>query len=91
MAQLVRGRRREVEIGRERVLLFQELRWQLRQSKLARAQVGRLRTTLLKVSARVTESVRRIAFHLPTSYAFDKLWRCAARALGATQPSALAG
>lgn len=67
-------------------LLFQELRWQLRKTKLKRAQVGRLRTTLLKVSARVTESVRRIVFHLPTSYAFEKLWRHAARALGASAP-----
>lgn len=67
-------------------LLFQELRWQLRKTKLARAQVGRLRTTLLKVSARVTESVRRIIFHLPTSYAFETLWRRAAHALGASRP-----
>jgi hypothetical protein len=71
-------------------LLFQELRWQLRKTELKRAQVGRLRTTLLKVSARVTESIRRIVFHLPTSYAFEKLWRRAAHALGASRPPPLA-
>jgi hypothetical protein len=71
-------------------MLFQELRWQLRKTKLKRAQVGRLRVTLLKVSARVTESVRRIVFHLPTSYAFKTLWRRAAHALGASRPPPLA-
>lgn len=64
-------------------LLFQEVRWQLRNTRLKRAQVGRLRTALVKVSARVTESVRRIVFHLPTGYVFEKLWRRAACALGA--------
>jgi hypothetical protein len=71
-------------------MLFQELRWQLRKTKLKRAQVGRLRVTLLKVSARVTESVRRIVFHIPTSYAFKTLWRRAAHALGASRPPPLA-
>jgi len=71
-------------------LLFQELRWKLRKTKLVRAQVSRLRTTLIKVSARVTESVRRIIFHLPTSYAFERLWRRAAHALGASRPPSLA-
>ena len=71
-------------------LLFQELRWRLRRTKLRRAQVGRLRTTLMKVSARITESVRRIVFHLPTSYAFTDLWRLAAHALGAARPPSLA-
>jgi hypothetical protein len=63
--------------------LFQELRWRLRRTKLGHAQVGRLRTVLLKVSARVVESVRRIVFHLPTGYGFQELWSRAARALGA--------
>ena len=67
-------------------VLLQELRWQLRGTKLGSAQVGRLRTTLLKVSARVVESVRRIVFHLPAGYAFENLWRRAAFALGASGP-----
>jgi len=66
-------------------MLFQEIRWKLRKTKLQRAQVGRLRATLVKGSARVVESVRRIVFHLPTSYAFEQLWRRAAHALGATR------
>ena len=70
-------------------ILFQEVRWQLRHTRLKRAQVGRLRTALVKVSARVTESVRRIVFHLPTSYAFEKLWCRAACALGAKRPPPL--
>ena len=71
-------------------LLYQELRWQLRKTELKRAQVGRLRTVLLKVSARVVESVRRVVFHLPTSYPFEVLWRRAAHALGASRPPSLA-
>ena len=70
-------------------LLFQELRWQLRKTKLHRAQVGRLRVTLLKVGARVVESVRRVVFHLPARYPFAALWRRAACALGATRPPPL--
>ena len=68
-------------------LLFQDLRWQLRKSEHKRTQVGRLRTVLLKVSARVTESVRRVVFHLPVSYPFAELWAKAARAVGATRPA----
>ena len=68
-------------------LLFQDLRWHLRKSEHKRTQVGRLRTLLLKVSARVTESVRRVVFHLPVSYPFADLWARAARALGATRPA----
>ena len=64
-------------------LLFQELRWRLRRTKYARAQVGRLRVALLKVSARVVESVRRIVFHLPLSYAFTEDFARAACTLGA--------
>ena len=64
-------------------LLFQELRWRLRRTKYARAQVGRLRTALLKVGARVVESVRRIVFHLPRNYPFTEDFARAARALGA--------
>jgi len=64
-------------------LLLQELRWRLRRTPYARAQVGRLRTTLLKVSARVVESVRRIVFRLPRAYAFAEDFARAACALGA--------
>ena len=69
-------------------LLFQDLRWKLRKTKYARAQVGRLRTALLKVSARVVESVRRIVFHLPLSYAFTEDFARAACTLGARRRQA---
>lgn len=65
-------------------MLFQELRWQLRNTELRRAQVRRMREMLLKIAARVTESVRRIVFHLPVRLPFGRPWRKVARALGAT-------
>lgn len=64
-------------------MLFQELRWQLRHTELGRAQVARLRNMLVKIAARVTESVRRVVLHLPTRCPFARPWRQAARALGA--------
>lgn len=67
-------------------LLYQELRWRLRKTSLGRAQVGRLRTVLIKAAARVAESVRRIVFHLPAGYAFHAEWLTAARAFGARTP-----
>ena len=63
--------------------LFQELRWRLRRTRLARAQVCTLRLVLLKVAARVEETVRRIVFHLPTSYPWVDDFRRAAKAAGA--------
>lgn len=64
-------------------MLFQELRWQLRDTELGRAQVGRLRDMLIKVAARVVESVRRVVFHLPVNLPFARPWQTVARALGA--------
>jgi len=66
--------------------LFQELRWRLRRTVLRQAQVNRLRTVLLKISARVVESVRRVVFHLPTRFGFREEWIRAASALGAVRP-----
>ena len=39
-------------------------------TELARTQVSTIRLKLLKLAARVTISVRRIVFHLPTSYPY---------------------
>ena len=69
-------------------LLFQGVRWGLKETTLGRAQVSRLRIVLIKAGARVTQSARRIVFHLPKSYAFKDEWLLAARALGAAYPSA---
>ena len=47
----------------------------LRGTELARAQVGTLRLKLLKVAARVVTSVRRVMFHLSSSYPYQQLFR----------------
>lgn len=63
-------------------VLYQEIRWRLRR-RLGHAQVGRMMTTLIKVSARIVESTRRIVLHMPAHFAFQKDWMAAARVLGA--------
>ena len=63
-------------------VLYQEIRWRLRR-RLGHAQVGRLMTTLVKVSARIVESTRRVVLHLPRHFPFRGDWMVAARALGA--------
>ena len=68
-------------------MLFQEMRWQLRGTDLGRAQVARLRDMLVKVGARVVESVRRVVFHLPVHLPFARPWRKLARAFGACAPA----
>lgn len=64
-------------------VLMQELRWHLRRTDFARAQVGRLRLCLLKIGARVSESVRRVVLHLPVQFPYARPWCAAARSLGA--------
>jgi len=64
-------------------VLYQELRWRLRHTEARRSQVGRLRLMLLKIGARVVESVRRIVLHFPVSHPWKDLWAKAARAVGA--------
>ena len=64
-------------------VLFQELRVRLPKTDLARAQVGTLRTKLLKIGAVVKESVRRIVLSFPASYPWKSLWHEAAHSLGA--------
>lgn len=41
----------------------------------AKAQVGTLRSRLLKVGARVVQSCRKVWFHLPSSFPEEKTWR----------------
>ncbi len=62
--------------------LMQEIRWQAKPTKLARAQVTTLREHLLKLSARITQSVRRLVVHLPQSFAYLNEWTRIARRLG---------
>ncbi len=65
-------------------VLLQEMRWQLRRTELARAQVGRLRLLLLKVGAWIRESRRRVTLTLPAAHPYQVLWKHVARAAGAT-------
>jgi Transposase DDE domain group 1 len=44
-------------------------------TELARAQIGTIRLKLLKVAARVVKSVRRVVFHLASSYPYQAEFR----------------
>ena len=56
-------------------VLMQELRLDARGTDCEGARVETLRWKLLKIGVRVVESVRRIALHLPSSYAWPDLFR----------------
>jgi hypothetical protein len=64
-------------------ILMQEIRRAARGTSLARAQVRRLRETLLKIGARVVVSVRHLRILLPRSTPFQNEWLIVARRLGA--------
>jgi len=64
-------------------VLFQELRWRLRDTRAGRCSVGTLRDMLLKVATRVISSLRRIVCRFPTSMPWDDVWRIAAKRCGA--------
>ena len=57
------------------VLISHLRRLALPGTQLARAQVGTIRIKLLKVAARVVTSVRRVVFHLSSSYPYQSLFR----------------
>ena len=61
-------------------LLMQAMRAALAGTEFARAQVSTLRLRLLKVGARVKESVRRVWVQLPSAYPWFALWPRLARA-----------
>jgi hypothetical protein len=61
-------------------VLMQAMRKLLAGTDLARAQVSTLRLRLLKVGARVRESVRRVLVQLPSAYPWFELWHQLARA-----------
>lgn len=63
-------------------VLFQALRRALAGTELAKAQVSTLRLRLLKVGARVRESVRRVWVQLPQAYGGIIYWRRLAEAFG---------
>ena len=55
-------------------VLLQVVQDSLASSELARAQVKTLRLKLLKVGARITQSVRRIAVSLSSAYPYMRFW-----------------
>ena len=61
-------------------LLLQALREELAGTELESAEVGMLRLKLLKVGARLHESVRRLRVRLPTAYPYLRFWLRLARA-----------
>ena len=65
-------------------VLFQEMRLRAARTSCARAQVQTLRERLIKIGARVVESVRRVVLHLPASYPFRDPWNRIALSLGAS-------
>ncbi len=63
-------------------VLFQQLRLRARRTEAARLQVTTLRERLIKIGARVVESVRRIVLHFRAAYPWSSTWRRVAFALG---------
>lgn len=55
-------------------LLLAVLQEALAGTPLATAQISTIRTRLLKVGAKVVQTVRRIWFHLPTSFPGQAIW-----------------
>jgi hypothetical protein len=60
-------------------------------TELARAQVGTIRLKLFKVAARVVVSVRRVVFHLASSYPYQELFRSVYERLMKSSPSPASG
>jgi len=56
-------------------MLMGVLQESLAGTRFAKAQIGTLRTRLLKVGARVVETARKIWFHLPSSFPAEDAWR----------------
>jgi Transposase DDE domain group 1 len=55
-------------------------------TELARAQVGTIRLKLFKVAARVVVSVRRVVFHLSSSYPYQSVFRGVYERVGGVGP-----
>jgi hypothetical protein len=56
-------------------MLMGVLQESLAGTRFAHAQIGTLRTRILKVGARVVQSARKIWFHLPSSFPAQDVWR----------------
>jgi hypothetical protein len=62
--------------------VLQQLRRVARQTGLSRAQVEGLRRSVIKIAARVKESVRRVVVELCSTCPSQRVWRVLARRLG---------
>ena len=71
-------------------MLMGVLQESLAGTRFAEAQIGTLRTRLLKVGARVVETARKIWFHLPSSFPAQDAWRRMYAALVSSQFEAIA-
>jgi hypothetical protein len=60
-------------------------------TELARAQVGTIRLKVFKVAARVVVSVRRVVFHLASSYPYQAVFRSALARLRGCPPHPASG
>jgi len=56
-------------------MLMGVLQESLAGTRWAKAQIGTLRTRLLKVGARVVETARKVWFHLPSSFPAQDAWK----------------
>lgn len=64
--------------------LYQEMRWELRGTELARAQTPTLRLRLIKIAGQLIRSTRRILVRLPKSCPDARLWCRLACRVGAS-------
>lgn len=64
-------------------VLMQALQDRLRDRELAHAQLGTLRTRLLKIAARIRSSTRRIIIEVTRHHPWAESWHACARAAGA--------
>ena len=64
--------------------LYQEMRWELRGTELARAQTSTLRLRLVKIAGQVIRSTRRLLVRLPKACPDARIWLRLACRLGAS-------
>lgn len=63
--------------------LYQEMRWELRGTELARAQTSTLRMRIVRIAGQLIRSTRRILVHLPRACPDARIWCRLACRIGA--------
>ena len=64
--------------------LYQEMRWELRGTELARAQTSTLRLRIVKIAGQLIRSTRRLLVRLPESCPDARIWCKLAYRIGAS-------